>query len=192
MRGGFNRLFRAGEEMPSLDRFRAVEAFESHFLFLRGHFRRVMGIEADDNHFVVTAGVEGEHAQSADDTSLDLVAQHRAAVINEREDHGLLAEEVAKWNIAAAFIAKVSIERHLAIEWRLETDVLQGWRHGGRGWANVTGNGLSLQRAACCEQRENSENVARLSHLLISSSPPAALKRKANPSLRRSSWRLTQ
>src|SRR5690348_5551733 len=110
--------------MPARDRFRAMEAFESHSLFLCGHFRRVMGIEADENHFVITAGVEGKHAQSADHTSLDLVAQHRAAVINERKDHGLLAEELAKQNIAAAFIAKVSIERHLSIERRLKTDIL--------------------------------------------------------------------
>src|SRR5690242_14643106 len=110
--------------MPARGRCRAVEAIESGLLFLRGHCRRVLGIEADENHFVVAAGVEGEHAQSTYDPSLNLIAQHRAAVINEREDHGLLAGELAKRNVAAGFIAKVSIERHLAIKRRLKTDIL--------------------------------------------------------------------
>src|SRR5205823_6639145 len=73
---------------------------------------------------------------------------------------------------------------------RLETDVLQGGRHHGGGRADITRNGLSLRRGGSCEQREDTENVAGLSHLLISSSPPKALKKKANPSLRRFSSRL--
>src|SRR2546421_6003493 len=173
--------------MPSRNRLRPVEAGEGSLLFLRGKLGRVVRIKANKNHFVVAAGVEGKHAQSADDAHLNLVAQHRAAVINEGQHHGLLlAEKLAKLNVAPGFVAEMQIERHLAIQRRLETDILQGRRHHGGGRADITRSGLSLRRRGSREQREDSENVAGLSHLLISSSPPKALqKKKANPSLRR-------
>src|SRR5215470_2349556 len=109
--------------MPPGNRLRAVEADKGSVLFLGSHLRRIARIEADENHFVVAAGIEGKHAQSAHHTHLNLVAQHGATVINEGQDDGLPSEKLAKLNVTAGFIAKMQIEGHLAVERRLEADI---------------------------------------------------------------------
>src|SRR5215472_2018501 len=124
--------------MPAGNGFGAVEAFDGGPLFVGGEFGRVGWIEADENHFVVAARIEGKHAESADDAHLNLVAEHWAVEINEGQDHGLLAKKLAKLNVATGFVAEMQIERHSAVERRLEANILQGRRHGGRGWADVT------------------------------------------------------
>ena len=53
---------------------------------MSGRFAR---IEADEDHFVVAAGIERKHLQRADDALLDLIAEHRAAVIDKREEYRL-------------------------------------------------------------------------------------------------------
>src|SRR5215472_4955430 len=131
--------------MPARDRSWAAEAVERRLLLLGGHFGGVMGIKAEEYDFVVAARVEGKHAQGAHDAPLNFVAQHRAAVVNECEDYGPLAEELPKRNVAAGFIAKMQVERHLTVERRLEPYILQNRRHGRRRRADVVGSHLRLQ-----------------------------------------------
>src|SRR5438445_9578567 len=138
--------------MPARDGFRAAEMIESG-LFLRcGHLGRFAGIEADENDFVVAAGIERKHAQSADDAHLNLVAQHRAIVINKGEDYGLLTEELAKLNAAAGFIPKMQVEGHLAVKRRLESHVAQSRRHSRSRGTRVRGNPMSAQRRTRVQQ----------------------------------------
>src|SRR5467141_4599346 len=116
--------------MPAGIGFRAAE-MSQRLLFLFGsHFRRLTRIEADENNFVVSPGIEREHSQHADDALFDLIAKHGAAVIDEGEDHWLLLPEiVAKLNAAASFVTEGEVERHWTVERRLEPDVLQNRGH---------------------------------------------------------------
>ncbi len=130
--GGFNGFFRAGEKMPAGIRLRAAEMNEGFLFLFRGHVRRFAGIEADENNIIVAAGIEAEHAERADHALLDLIAEHRAAVVDEREDHRLLlAEIVAELHAAAGFVAEREVQGHGTVERWFETDVLQSARHGG-------------------------------------------------------------
>src|SRR6266852_5419481 len=93
------------------------------FFFPRGHLWGFAGIEADEDHLVVAPGVKGKHFQRAHDTLLDLIAKHGATVIDQREQDGLVAEIVAKANLAAGLIPEAKIERQLSIQRRLKAYV---------------------------------------------------------------------
>src|SRR6202521_1475612 len=90
--GRLDRLVRAGKEMPAGSRLWTAEVREHGFFLFRSHAGRLARIEADENNLVVAAGIEREHSESADDSLLDLIAEHRAVVIDEGEAHRLLAE----------------------------------------------------------------------------------------------------
>src|SRR5260370_17171311 len=144
------------------------------FLFLfRGHLGGFAGIEADENNFVVAPGIEGEHAERADDTLLDLIAQHGAAVVDEREDHRLLVSEiVAELNAAAGFVAEREVHRHWPVERRLESHVLQSPRHSGSRWADVGGDSLRAQKPRPQQKRWNPDDMANFFHFLFFFFPP--------------------
>jgi len=126
------------------------------FFSFRSHLRRLAGIEADKNDFVVAAGIEGEHAQDADNALFDLIAKHGATVIDESEDHRLLLPEIiAELDAAAGFVAEWEIQRHRPVERRLEAHVLQSPWHGRSRRAGVAGDSLSLQSA----RREKSAEI---------------------------------
>ena len=152
------------------------------FLFLLGgHLRRLAGIEADENNLVVAAGIEGEHAQHADDTLFHLIAEHRAAVINEGENYGLLPEILTEPNAAAGLVAEEELQRHRPVERRRKSDVLQSRGHGRSSRAGVAGNCLRAQHPRRQQERGNSDGMANFFHGLISFSPPARQARGTNP-----------
>src|SRR5207302_3260897 len=72
---GLDGFSRTGEEMPAGIRFGAAEMSQRFLFLFGGHLRRFAAIEADENNFVVAPGVEGEHAQHADDALFDLIAK---------------------------------------------------------------------------------------------------------------------
>jgi hypothetical protein len=57
-----------------------------------------------------------------------LRAEHRAIVVNERENDGLLSEVLTEFYFLPAFIAKDEIEWQLLIESLFEADVAQRFR----------------------------------------------------------------
>ena len=128
--------------MPARFGFAAAKAGECGFLFLRGPFRRITRIKTDEDHFVVAAGVEGKHAQRANHTLLHLIAEHGAAVIDERQDHGLPVKVVAKLDAAAGFVLERNVKGHLAAELGLEAHVLQSAGHGRGRRAHPARSGL--------------------------------------------------
>src|SRR5258708_20840628 len=115
---GLNGFLRAGEKMPAGIRFRAAEMNQRLLFLFSSHLRRLAGIEADENNFVVAPGIEREHTQHADDALFDLIAKHGAAVVDESEDHRLLPEILAKLNAAAGFVAEREVQRHWPVERR--------------------------------------------------------------------------
>src|SRR5689334_2610848 len=111
--------------MPAGIGFRAAEMSQGLLFLFCGHLRCLAGIEAHKNNFVISPGIETEHAQHADDALLDLIAKHRATVIDESENYRFLAEVVAELNIAAGFVAEGKVQRHLPVKRRFEPYVLQ-------------------------------------------------------------------
>jgi len=146
------------------------------FLFC-SHFRRLARIEAHENNFIVAPGIEREHAQYADDALLDLIAKHRAVVIDECEDHRLLPEILAELNAAPGFVAEGEVQRHWPVERRLESHALQSRGHGRSRRADVAGDGLRVQRACPQQKRGNPEDMEGFLHLVTFSSPPVQARR---------------
>ena len=95
------------------------------FLRSRRH-RFVARIEADEDHVEVLARGEREHLRRARDAVHHLRAEHRAAVIDERQDDRPLAAEVVRErHVAAVFILELRVERQRRVEVLLERDVLE-------------------------------------------------------------------
>src|SRR5438128_5215420 len=123
---GLDGFLRAGKEMPAGIRLRAAEMSQSLLFLFCGHLRSFAGIKADENDIVVAAGVEGKHAQHANNALLDLIAKHGAAVVDKGENHRLLPFEIAaELNGAAGFVAESEVQRHLPVQRRFESDIAQ-------------------------------------------------------------------
>src|SRR5260370_14742970 len=177
---GLNGFLRGGEKMPAGIRFRAAEMNQRLLFLFRSHLRRITGIEADENNFVVAPGIEREHTQHADNALLDLLAKHRAAVIDEGQNHGLLPEIVAKLNAAAGFVAEREIQRHGPVERRLESNGLQSAWHGRGWWAGIAWNCLRVQWAPSQKEDCHTGEMFDSIHDVISFSPSQALDPRAN------------
>src|SRR5882762_2126418 len=116
--------------MPAGIGFRAAE-MNQRLLFLFGsHLRRLARIEADENNFVIAPRIEREHTQHADNALFDLIAKHRAAIVDEGQDHRPLSEILAELNAAAGFVTERKVQRHWPVEERFESHVLQSRWHG--------------------------------------------------------------
>src|ERR1700730_1292284 len=119
--------------MPARGSVRAAVMREGRHFFLSGHAGRLARIETHEHNLVVAPSVEGKHLERANDTLLHLITKHRTAVVDQGEKDGLAAKIVAEMNVAAAFIAKVKVQRDLAIERRLEAHIPQShWQARGR------------------------------------------------------------
>jgi hypothetical protein len=101
-------------------------------LFADGHFRRVAIIEADKHHVVLATWVERKHAQAADHALLKLRAQHRAAVIHERQQHRLLMmQKTFQCDAFPVLVSERYRDRQLRVQLRPERHILQDRRHTG-------------------------------------------------------------
>src|SRR6266446_5796663 len=129
--------------MPTRIRFRTAEAGQGFLLLFGGHLRSFAGIETDKDNFVVTPGIEREHSQHADHALFNLIAKHRAAVVDEGKDNGLLPEIHTQLNIAAGFVAESQVQRHLTVERWLESHVSQSRGHGCSRGADAPGRPFS-------------------------------------------------
>src|SRR4029077_7125292 len=158
--------------MPAGIRFGAAEMSQRLLLLFRGHLRRLAGVKADENNFVVAAGIEADHPERADDALFDLIAKHGTTVINEGEDHRLLLPEVvAQLDAAAGFVAERKIQRHWRVKCRLESHVSQRQWHGRGGLASIAGDGLRAQSERREEERRSPDDMASFIHFIISFSP---------------------
>ncbi len=88
--------------------------------------RLVARIEADEDDVEILPRAEWEHLRRARHAVHHLGAEHRAVVIDERENHGTLAVEVAaERHIAAVLVLERRVERQLRVEALPERDVLE-------------------------------------------------------------------
>src|SRR5215471_3292007 len=139
--------------MPAASRLRSAEVLECCFFLLPGHVCRLARIEADKNNLVVGTGIEREHLQRADDALFDLVAEHRAAVIDESENYWLAVEVVAESDVAAGLIFEMEGQRNLPVERRFEANVAQGNGEASGRRARVAGYSLRRNTRAAGEHQ---------------------------------------
>src|SRR5260370_14020670 len=114
-------LLRTRKEVPARGRLRAAEMGHRRFFFLSGHVRSLARIKTHEDHLIIAARIKGEHAKRADNALFHLIAEHGAAVINERKHDRLLLEIIAELNVAANLIAKGQVKRQPGVELGLET-----------------------------------------------------------------------
>src|SRR5438128_1464167 len=101
-------------------------AAQVRLLLGRGNLGRVLWVEADGDDFEVLPWVQADRFQTAYDAVEDLRAQHRAAVIDGREDDGLAGlEETAERDGAAEFVLEGEIERNRLVEFLIDADTGQ-------------------------------------------------------------------
>src|SRR5439155_3758088 len=84
---------------------------------------------------------EGEHAEALHEPVQDLGAEHRALVVDEREDHRPPTEVVAEPHSGPALVAKGKVERQRRIQMLLEPDTPKAWRATVVGTAGPTEQG---------------------------------------------------
>src|SRR5262245_32718709 len=96
----------AGEEMPAGSRLRPAVLVEHPLLFGGRLLRCLRWIEADDHHRELHTSTKGDDFEAAREPAQHLRAEHRAAVVHEREDDRLLTKEIAQMDLAAGLIAK--------------------------------------------------------------------------------------
>src|SRR5580704_13136083 len=123
-----NRILCAGQEVPACRRLRALKMSESRRFLLPCHIGRFARIEADEYDFVIRARIERKHLQRTDDALLDLIAEHRAAVVHERQQHWLAVEIIAERNVFPRFVLEAQRQRNLSIERRVKSHVAQSRR----------------------------------------------------------------
>ena len=125
-----DRLLGAGQKMPAV-RIRAPRISADIDLFLsRGQLRTFGWVDAHADDVELTARAEGHRLEAADQAIEDLGAQHRAVVINQREDDWLPAEILSQAHSVASLIAEHRVKRRLRVELLIDADVAQ-W--GGQG-----------------------------------------------------------
>ena len=84
--------------------------------------RRLSRIEADQHDLEVATGVERKHPHRARDGVQHLRAEHRARVVDERDDDGLRPEVLAQSNSASVLVAELQIERESLVDLLIEAD----------------------------------------------------------------------
>src|SRR5690349_20930794 len=81
--------FVARQKVPSRVCTGPVVSLHICLLLRCRQLRRLARIKTDRNHFELLAGVEGNLSQRSEYSIQNLIAEHRARVVNERENDGL-------------------------------------------------------------------------------------------------------
>ena len=108
-------------------------------------------IDAHGDDVVIFADVQRDVAQAGFHTAQHLRAQHRAAVIHQREHHGLLAEVLAEGHGVAVLITEREVERNRLIELLVDADFLEQLRANADALHGVAQLSASARRR--CKQR---------------------------------------
>src|SRR5690349_13082276 len=106
----------------------AVIAAQIHLLHLRGVGGSLARIDADGNDVVVFSQIEAHDADRAGQSVEHFAAQHRASVIDERDNDRSLAEELAQADVFPRLVAEVKIERKLLVQMLIDADLLKNLR----------------------------------------------------------------
>src|SRR5207244_12228469 len=86
--------------------------------------RRCARVATNAYHFILIARPKRQHTKRLSHAIEHLRAEHRAIVIDEREDDRTFAKILPQFHLLAALVAKYKIERQLVVQFLVETDVL--------------------------------------------------------------------
>src|SRR5947207_1138853 len=114
--------------MPARLRARAVVTLYIRLLLCRCQLRRFAWIETYSHDFILIADVEGHLPERREHSIQDLRAEHRTRVIDQRQDHGPFAEELAQLHFPALLVFENRVERNLLVQFLIDADVLQSLR----------------------------------------------------------------
>src|SRR6185369_3613423 len=82
-------------------------------------------VEADGDDVKLFSDLEREYTKRRHHAVEYLRAKHRAVVVDERQDDGLVSEVLAEFYLLPALVAEDEIEGQLLIEFLFDTDVAQ-------------------------------------------------------------------
>ena len=99
----------AGQKMPCGRGARTVVLAEVRRLLLRRELRRLTRVEADGDELELASGVERERAQRPHEAVQHERAEHRTAVVDERQDHRPLPEVLPQAHRRAALVDRARI-----------------------------------------------------------------------------------
>src|SRR5437016_10807580 len=111
--------------MPARLGARAVVTLYISLLLRRRQLRRFAWIETYGHDFILIADVEGDLPERRKHSIQDLRAEHRTSVIDQRQNHGLFAEELAQLHCPALLVFKNRVKRNLLVQFLIDADVLQ-------------------------------------------------------------------
>jgi hypothetical protein len=119
----------AREEVPALGGPPAPVALEVGLLLARGQLGPFRRVEAHGHDLELLARRKVQPLERDDHPVQNLVAQHRALIVDEREDDGpVLLEELAEPHLAPGLVAQHGVERQLLVQALLDADLLQHLR----------------------------------------------------------------
>src|SRR5262249_24017039 len=127
-------------------------AVHSLLLLRRRQRWSLLRVETEGHHAELLAGIEGDGAEAAGDTLEYLIAEHRAAIIHGRQDHGLARKGISQADRAPGLVAKCCIEWNRGVELGIEANLAQQRRQA------VRCGGLSDQRGGRQQRQQNPEN----------------------------------
>ena len=111
--------------MPSRGGLGVVVALDVHGLLLRGELGAFAGVDADRNDVEVLARPEFDHLEGADESIQLLGTEHRAGIVDDRENNRPFAEIIAKLDARPGLIAKGCVEGYLLVETLMDEDLAQ-------------------------------------------------------------------
>src|SRR5207302_2706916 len=102
-----NLRFLSGEKMPALICSIAAIAREKLLLLGRSILRTLLRIYANAYHVKFFTDIEFQDLQRAGQPALHLAAQHRAGVINQRQNDRLVAEVLPQLHWVTSLVTKL-------------------------------------------------------------------------------------
>ena len=114
--------------MPAGGGLRMVVALDVHRLLRSRKVGRLRWVDADRNDVEVLAGAEFDHLEGADEAIQLLGTEHRAGVVNDRENNRPFAEIIAKLDGCPGFIAKDCVQGCLLVETLMDENLVQNRR----------------------------------------------------------------
>src|SRR5207249_11373970 len=101
--------------MPARFHAHAVVRFHISILLGGSERWRFSRIKADRDNFKLVPDIKGDLFERAQHSIQNLRAKHRAVVIDKRQHHGFLAEELSETNFTALLVFEYRVERNLFI-----------------------------------------------------------------------------
>ena len=125
LREAVHGLLRPGQEVPALVGPRPLVAGHVGLLLRRGEDRPLLRVEADGQDLELLPGHEGEHLERPRQAVQAERAEHRAVVVDEAQDDGLLPEVVAELHVLPRLVLEGEVQGDRVAQLLVEPDLLE-------------------------------------------------------------------